>query len=86
MQARTKFAVLTGVAVFLALLALLGGALSVYLVLLGSRPPPGGGSLGHVGIVIAGLVVGFASIVLALLGTYTGLRARAVQREQDPPR
>lgn len=62
------------------ILALLGVGFAVHLIRLGAYPPPGGGSLGHVGIVIAGLISGFAAIVFALLGLYARLRARAAGR------
>jgi hypothetical protein len=65
-------------------LAILGIGLAIHLVWLGAYPPEGEGSLGHVGAVIAGLIVGFAAVVFALLGLYTGLRARTARHSSRP--
>ena len=62
-------------------LAIGGSVLAVHLVWLGAYPSEGEGSLGHVGIVIAGLVCGFLAMVFALLALYTGLRVRKDRRE-----
>ena len=48
--------------------AVLPAALGIVLMYGGANPPPGGGSLGHVGMIVAGIILAFAAVLLGGLG------------------
>lgn len=52
------------------------GMLASSVIYAGANPPAGGGSLGHVGAIIAGLIMAFGALILLLLGVYFYGRTR----------
>lgn len=64
MQTATKAKLLRVIAWFCGVAALGLAVLAVMLIKGGAYPPPGTGSLGHVGMVIAGVIAAFLGIFL----------------------
>jgi hypothetical protein len=61
--------------------ALVFGVMAVFWIGAGAYPPPGEGSLGHVGMVVAGVGAGFFAIVALLFTVYFLLKVKG-----GPPR
>ena len=76
MPSETRVPVLRILSIALHLMALAAGGVGALWIHAGTHPPPGGGSLGHVGITAMGFALAFAALALALLGLYLGQRAR----------
>lgn len=71
-------------AAVLGIAALVLAAFSVFQIKAGGYPPEGTGSLGHVGMVISGIIAGFIAIILGLFMTLCISKARAAARVHDP--
>ena len=71
MNARTCLQqVKLAVGTILILLAVIAAPLGAVLVWNGCNPPAGEGSLGHVGMVIAGVILLFAALLMGLVGGF----------------
>jgi hypothetical protein len=84
MHSHTKAVLLAVLSTALFIGAVLCLGFAIHLIRGGAYPPAGGGSLGHVGMVIAGLIAAFLAILAALLALYAGIRARAARRISHP--
>jgi hypothetical protein len=62
MQATTKSKLLKSTATLLAAMTVVLAGLGIFLVKGGTYPPEGTGSLGHVGMVIAGAIASFLAV------------------------
>jgi protein-S-isoprenylcysteine O-methyltransferase Ste14 len=80
MHASTKSRVFLSVAVALGVSALVFGGLGFVLIKNGAYPPEGTGSLGHVGMVIGGVVASFLALVLGLFAAVCISKRSAVLR------
>ena len=83
MQPATRRRALQILTALCSLLATAALGLAAHLIHTGAHPPPGGGSLGHVGMVVAGIGSAFAAFVFALLALYT--RQRIHKRRAPEP-
>lgn len=79
---RVKTGLLWGVTITLGIAALLSAIYGIDMILLGAYPDSGSGSLGHVGIIIAGIVLAFMAIILALFSLYFYSKARRKRQDQ----
>lgn len=77
----TKFKLLWTTASCCGVAALGFAALAFVLIKGGAYPPEGGGSLGHVGMVIAGIVAAFLGILCGGLVLVCASRARVFESE-----
>jgi hypothetical protein len=77
MQPTTKAKVLRGTAAVLIVAALALAGLGVILIKGGAYPPEGTGSLGHVGMVIAGAFGSFLALVFGLFAVFCISKAKA---------
>lgn len=66
MQPSAKFKLLWAPAGVLGVAAVVLTVLGFVLIMRGAYPPEGTGSLGHVGMVIAGIIAGFLALILGL--------------------
>jgi hypothetical protein len=78
MDATTKSKLLWSVASLLGVAALGLAVLGFVLIKGGAYPPEGTGSLGHVGMVIAGAIAGFLALILGGLTIVCVSKGRAV--------
>jgi hypothetical protein len=79
MDAAAK-AKLLWVAAWLLGIAALGFAVTAFILIKGGAyPPEGAGSLGHVGMIIAGIIAGFLGLIFAGLTLVCGSKVRVVK-------
>ena len=83
MRPSTKLKLRRATAVVLAVAALAVAVLGIVLIKGGAYPPEGTGSLGHVGMVIAGIIASFLAVVL---GLFTALCISKVRAAADTGR
>lgn len=84
MNPATKAALLRTIAALLGIAALALAALAFVLIRGGAYPPEGGGSLGHVGMVIAGIVAAFLGVACGGLMLLCISRGRVAARSRPP--
>ena len=80
MQLGAKFKLLWATAGVLGVAAVVLAVLGFVLIMGGAYPPEGTGSLGHVGMVIAGIISGFLALIFCLFMVFCISKARAVAR------
>ena len=80
-----KHLILNALGCFLLLGALLSASAGAWYVHAGANPPPGGGSLGHVGMVIAGVVLLGASVLFGPVGWFLLRKASRSDRSASLP-
>ena len=83
MRASTKFKLLWAIAAILAVAAIVLAAFGIYLIRAGAYPFEGTGSLGHVGMVIAGIIALFIGVVLSLFSAFCISKARVAARADN---
>jgi hypothetical protein len=72
-----KIRLLRATAIILGIAALVFAVLGVVLIIGGAFPPEGGGSLGHVGMMIGGAICAFFALVLGLFTALCISKSRA---------
>ena len=80
MRQATKAKALTIAGIILGCMSFALTIFSIILIKDGAFPPEGTGSLGHVGMIIAGIIAGFLAIILGSLTVYCVLRGRTLSR------
>ena len=83
MHQATKAKVLNITGIVLGCISFAFAVLSFVLIKDGVFPPDGNGSLGHVGMVIAGIIAGFLVLVFGSLSFFFIHRARKLSRDQS---
>lgn len=84
MQQAIKSKMLRVTPVVLGMAALALGGFGFYLIRTGAYPAQGAGSLGHVGMVIAGIIAGFIALVFGLFAVLCLAKVKAVPRPDFP--
>ena len=77
MRQSAKLKLLRTTAIVLGVAAVVFAGLGILLIKDGAYPPDGGGSLGHVGMVIAGVIATFLAVVLGLFTALCISKVRA---------
>jgi hypothetical protein len=80
MQPTTKTKLLRGTAAVFIVTALGLAGFGFFLIKGGAYPPEGTGSLGHVGMVIAGAIAGFLAVVFGLFTVFCISKVKAAAR------
>ncbi len=81
MLATTKYKMFLAIAGVLGVAALVLAVFGFFLIRAGAYPPSGTGSLGHVGMVIAGGIAEFIAFVFILFTIFFIFKARAIVRQ-----
>jgi hypothetical protein len=84
MDPTTRSKLLWAIASVLGIAALGLAVLSVVLIKGGAYPPEGTGSLGHVGMVIAGIIAGFLALILGGLMLFCMSKGRVATNASKP--
>lgn len=84
MQATTKFKMLQVTAALLGTAAVAAAGFGFYLIRAGAYPAQGAGSLGHVGMIVAGIIAGFIALVLGLFAALCLSKVRTAPRPDFP--
>jgi hypothetical protein len=80
----TKTRLFQASAIVLGIAALAFAALGIPLIIGGAFPGEGGGSLGHVGMIIGGVICAFFAVVLGLFAVFCISKSKSVMTKTAP--
>ena len=83
MKKTTKAKLLLGIGLVCGGLSILFFSLSFILIKDGAYPPEGTGSLGHVGMVIAGIISGILTLIFGAVAAYCLKKSRTIMRSEN---